>query len=63
MTYPLEDRCQIFYNAMLPDNAEMFASPVMKEKLLRICAAIREAYGLEKNSETSPWEQYLLAFE
>ena len=59
MTYPHADRCRIFYNAMLPDNAEMFASPIMQEKLLRICGGIREAYGLETKTETYIWEQYL----
>lgn len=57
--YPNEDRCKIFYHAMLPDNAEMFASPVMKAKLLRVCTGIREAYNLEKKTETYIWEQYL----
>ncbi|MBE7001569.1 MAG: hypothetical protein E7421_02580 [Ruminococcaceae bacterium] len=59
MTYPHEDRCRIFYNAMLPDNAAMFTSPIMKEKLLRLCTGIREAYNLEKKTEVYPWEQYL----
>lgn len=59
LTYPHEDRCRIFYNAMLPDNAGMFTSPVMKEKLLRVCTAIREAYDLEQKTETYIWEQYL----
>lgn len=59
MTYPHEDRCRVFYNAMLPDNSEMFTSSVMKEKLLRVCMGIREAYGLEKSEETYLWEQYL----
>lgn len=58
-TYPHEDRCQIFYNAMLPDNAQMFVSPAMKEKLLRVCTGIREAYNLEKKTESYVWEQYL----
>ncbi len=59
MTYPHEDRCRVFYNAMLPDNADMFASPVMKEKLLRVCTGIREAYDLEEKTESYIWEQYL----
>lgn len=59
LTYPHEDRCRIFYNAMLPDNAEMFSSLLMKQKLLRVCTAIREAYNLEKKTETYIWEQYL----
>ena len=58
-TYPHEDRCSIFYQAVLPENAEMFASPIMKEKLLRVCTGIREAYNLEKKTDTYIWEQYL----
>ena len=61
MRYPLEDRCSIFYNAMLPDNQEMFTSPIMKEKLLRVCTGIRESYNLEKSTDIYPWEQYLSA--
>lgn len=59
VTYPHEDRCKIFYHAMLPDNAQMFASPAMKAKLLRVCTGIREAYNLEKKTESYAWEQYL----
>lgn len=59
LTYPHEDRCRIFYNAMLPDNGEMFSSLLMKQKLLRVCTAIREAYDLEEKTETYIWEQYL----
>lgn len=58
-TYPHEDRCRVFYHAMLPDNADMFASAIMQEKLLRVCTGIREAYGLEKKTDTYVWEQYL----
>ncbi len=59
MTYPLEDRCRVFYHAMLPDNAAVFQAPVMQEKLLRLCTGIREAYSLQKKTDTYPWEQYL----
>lgn len=59
MTYPHEDRCRIFYHAMLSDNAAMFQSPVMQAKLLRLCQGIREAYSLEKKTVTYAWEQYL----
>lgn len=59
ITYPHEDRCRVFYNAMLPDNGEMFTSPIMQEKLLRVCTGIREAYNLEKKADTYIWEQYL----
>lgn len=59
MCYPHEDRCRIFYNALLADNAEMFRTPIMQAKLLRVCMGIREAYGLEKKTDTYAWEQYL----
>ncbi len=59
MGYPHEDRCRVFYHAMLPENEAMFQSPIMQAKLLRICEGIREAYSLEKKTETYAWEQYL----
>ena len=59
MTYPHEDRCRIFYYACLPQRADMFQSTVMQAKLLRICKGIREAYNLQKRTETFVWEQYL----
>lgn len=59
MRYPTEDRARIFYYAMQPDSGELFASGYMQAKLKRFCQGIREAYGLEKKSETYPWEQYL----
>ena len=54
-----EDRRSIIYNAMLPDNAEMFSAPIMQAKLNRICMGIREACGLQKSEKTYIWEQYL----
>lgn len=54
-----EDRRSIIYNAMLPDNAEMFKSPTMQAKLQRICLGIREACNLQKSEKTYLWEQYL----
>jgi len=59
MTYPHEDRCRIFYYACLPQRAELFQSSVMQAKLLRLCKGIREAYNLQKRTETFVWEQYL----
>ncbi len=58
-TYPHMDRCSIFCQAMLPDNLKLFAAPPMQAKLLRLCQGIREAYGLEKSTDTYVWEQYL----
>jgi hypothetical protein len=66
MTFPHEDRCRIFYYATLPNQAEMFRSPTMQAKLLRLCKGIREAYNLQKKTDTYIWEQYLetsLAYE
>jgi len=59
MTNINEDRCRIFYNAMVADNGDMFRAPAMQAKLKRVCMGIREAYGLQKSTETYPWEQYL----
>ena len=54
-----EDRCQIFVEAMRPDNGELFQAPAMQEKLRQICLAIRDAWRLERKAETYTWEQYL----
>lgn len=59
MCYPHEDRCRIFYHAMKENNGDMFQSSVMQAKLLRLCTGIREAYNLEKKTDTYTWEQYL----
>ena len=54
-----EDRRSIIYNAMLPNNADVFKSPTMQAKLNRICMGIREACNLQKSEQTYLWEQYL----
>lgn len=59
MRNPHEDRSRIIAYAMMEGNGEMFTSATMQAKLLRACEGIREAYGLEKSSETYLWEQYL----
>ena len=59
MSFIHEDRCRIFYNAMLENNADMFEASAMQAKLHRVCIGIREAYGLQKSEKTYPWEQYL----
>lgn len=59
MSYPHEDRSRVFYHAVLADNGEMFQSPILQAKLLQLCMGIREAYGLEKKTDTYIWEQYL----
>ncbi len=59
MSYPHEDRSRVFYNAVLPDNQDMFQSSVMQAKLKQLCMGIREAYNLDKSTETYLWEQYL----
>lgn len=59
MSFPKEDRARIMECAMQSGNESLFRSPVMHEKLLCLCQAIREAYGLEKSTEVFRWEQYL----
>ena len=59
MSYPHEDRCSIFSNAIVPNNSAMFQSATMQAKLKTVCLAVREAYKLEKSTKTYVWEQYL----
>ncbi len=59
MTAVSEERARLFYYAMLPEGAEVFKSPVMQQKLLLMCRAIRDAWRLEKKTDTYLWEQYL----
>lgn len=54
-----EDRSRVFWQAMLPDNAEVFASETMQAKLRQLCLAIRDAWRWEKKTEVFLWEQYL----
>lgn len=53
------DRSHIFWQSMQPENTEMFKSETMQAKLKMLCKAIRDAWGLERKTETYPWEQYL----
>lgn len=59
MTLVSEERARLFYYAMLEDNAKMFASQTMQAKLRLLCQAIRDAWRLERKTETYTWEQYL----
>lgn len=59
MTYPKEDRAELFAAAMDPYAGDIFDAPILQEKLIRICKGIRDAFGLKKDSRTFPWEQYL----
>ncbi len=59
MSFPKEDRARIMEYAMLPGQEELFQTATMQAKLLALCQGIREAYGLEKSSESYIWEQYL----
>lgn len=59
MTFAKEDRARILEYAMTEGNEAYFASPVMQNKLLRVCRAIRDAYDWKKDTRTFPWEQYL----
>lgn len=54
-----EDRASIFWQALRPDNGDLFASDTMQKKLSMLCKAIRDAYSMKKRTEVFPWEQYL----
>ena len=55
----IEDRSRIFWQAMKPDNAQVFATSVMQSKLRQLCLGIRDAWRLEKKTDVYRWEQYL----
>jgi len=59
MSYPKEDRARIMEYAMTDGNGHKFESRAMQKKLLTLCEAIRDAFGLKKSPETFLWEQYL----
>ena len=59
MSFPKEDRARIMECAMCAGKEDLFRSPAMQAKLRCLSAAIREAYGLKKSTETFRWEQYL----
>ena len=59
LRYPHYDRSTVFLYAMTQLGQGAFDSPIMQQKLLCMCRAIREAYRLEKSTEVYPWEQYL----
>lgn len=59
MSFPTVDRSYIFYYAMSWAGEGKFDTPILQKKLEVMCRAIREAYRLEKSTETYPWEQYL----
>lgn len=59
MSFPREDRAEVFALATMPENEGLFASSVMQAKLSALCSGIREAYGLEDYGGALLWEQYL----
>ncbi|MBE6916994.1 MAG: hypothetical protein E7470_03680 [Ruminococcaceae bacterium] len=59
MSYAKEDRARIFEYACEAGNEEFFQSPVIQEKLRRICKGIRDAFDLEDEKIVFPWEIYL----
>ncbi len=60
MSYAKEDRARIFEYACEAGNEEIFQSPVIQEKLRRICKGIRDAFDLEDVKIVFPWEIYLI---
>ena len=59
MYSPAEDRARILECAANSGNEAFFTSPILQEKLLRVCTGIREAFGLRDTPEAFVWEQYL----
>lgn len=59
MTSVAKDRSRLFWQAMQPDNHDMFSSEAMQAKLNQLCLGIRQAWRWEKESQVFPWEQYL----
>lgn len=59
MSSATEDRSIIFWQAMKPDNGDVFTSDIMQRKLRQLCLGIRDAWRWEKKTEVYPWEQYL----
>ncbi len=58
-TFAREDRARIMEYAMGEGNEDYFANAQMQAKLLALCKAMREAFGLKKSPDTYLWEQYL----
>lgn len=59
MSFAKEDRARVMEYAMVADNEDCFASPIMQAKLRTICEGIREAFGLQREATAFLWEQYL----
>ena len=59
MTSVTKDRSRLFWQAMQPDNQDMFASEIIQAKLNQLCQGIRHAWRWQKESQVFPWEQYL----
>ena len=59
MSYPKEDRARIMEYAMMPGNEDLFAAPILQEKLRTLCLGIRDAFNLKFSEEPPLWEQYL----
>ena len=59
MISPREDRCSIFFYSTRTGYPDTYKSEGMQAKLVRVCKAIREAYGLEKSTDSFAWERDL----
>lgn len=59
MSFPREDRAEVFAHAMMPGNGDLFRAELMQKKLAALCTGIREAFGLEDYEGVLLWEQYL----
>ena len=59
MSFPREDRAEVFAYAIMPGNGGLLQSEILQQKLAALCAGLREAFGLEGYEGTLLWEQYL----
>lgn len=59
MSFAREDRATIFEYSCMEGNEAYFQSPVIQEKLRRICVGIRAAFELKDVEAAFLWEQYL----
>lgn len=60
MSFPREDRARIMEYAMTEGNEDLFASPIMQQKLLCLSQGIREAISLTDSDLELSWERYLI---
>lgn len=59
MSFPKEDRARIMEYAMMDGCSDIFAAPILQQKLSQLCQGIRQTFNLDLSGESYLWEQYL----